>query len=198
MSEAFRALAEHVRRGAEQVISDSRQAIARGEGAKARPLLEAVAETKMVPDSLRADAAKLLAQVSGDDCIVSRDNDSPLRFRGITLAKGDSKWPGKRGDPERWHEATIYLTSGGAYVVSAALRTVWRGEMDACYAWVCDSPNSVIRTLRECDPIPSGIGYPPGDHYSQKQQRLVDDLRGRWGRLIGQLLAKCRFVETVE
>lgn len=128
---------------------------------------------------------------------VRRDGDAPLKFCGTILAEGDSAQRNGQ-DSTRWHETTIYQTVGGKYVVAIAFRTRWKGEGDVELASVCDSPKGVILALREYDPVPAGIGFPPGEQFEAKQQRLLADLRGRWGGLVSSLLADCGFSERVE
>lgn len=196
MSDPYRTMSESFRQGAERLLADARAALSRGEVDRARECLEPVAETAMVPDHLRRDAATLLAEIAGEEHTLSRTGDAPLRFRGVVLANGSSErheGPGQN----RYHLLTVYRTASGSHVVRAQYCSRWRDDPERDDAWVCDSPEEVIRTVREYDPIPPGVGFPLGEYYEAKQQRLLADLRGRWVSLVAKVLGECRFSERV-
>lgn len=131
-----------------------------------------------------------------DEFTLPRTGNQPLRFRGQVLAEGTSRRPDQKDT--RWHGAVVYRTAAGKFVVLARFRTRWEGEQDDDRAEVVEAPEGVVRTLREYDPVPEGIGYPPGDSFAEKQRRMEADLRARWAALVGRVLAECGFAERVE
>lgn len=189
--------ADAVRLGAERIILDARAALAKGDTGGVRSPLTVVAETALVPDALRRDAIAILAQIDGEEFTLARTGDAPLRLRGVLLAEGDSERRGGN-DTTRHHELAVYRTGSGRYVVRIAYRTTWQGEGERLLAIICDTPDDVIACVRGHDPVPPGIGLPPGEHFAAKQVRIEESLRSRWGVLASQVLAKCGFSERVE
>jgi hypothetical protein len=112
-----------------------------------------------------------------------------VHFTGEILADESSRLTSGQ-ENNRWHEARVYRTKGGQYVVEVVYCTQWQGEN--YYHWVLEAgaPSSVEMRLREigceiCNPVK---GYPPSDHYADKQARLIHDIQQRFEVLVSEVL----------
>ena len=111
----------------------------------------------------------------------------PIAFRGEELASATSKRTSGQTST-RWHDLTLFKTEGGSYVLKIVFRTQWENEIDRIWAEVLADPVLVAEALEEHDPTPEGIGFPHGDSYREKQQRLEADLRVRFQDAVSELL----------
>lgn len=134
----------------------------------------------------------------GGEITLKRTGKPPLRFRGELIEESDGER--QRGkENTRWHELGVYRTEGGKFVLRIAYRTRWQGELDRDDAVILDRPEKVAAALQGYDPCAAVEGYPPGDHYAQRQARLMDDVRRRYETQISELLASSpEFAEKVD
>lgn len=141
---------------------------------------------------------------------LSRTGESPLQFRGQLIAESDSRPPGRPPtDATRWHELALYelepdpgteeTRAAGVewpreYIVAVGWRTRWQGESDADDVLLAEDgmplsgTSEVVQALRDYDPLQHLTGYPPGEHYCDKQQRLEQALTREWRRAVTELL----------
>jgi hypothetical protein len=83
----------------------------------------------------------------------------------------------------------LYRAAGG-YVVAIAYRTRWQGELDRDEAHTAARAVDVEKILRDYDPAGHVSGFPAGEHYAEKQRRLLSDIRARYEDQISSLLEK--------
>ena len=119
---------------------------------------------------------------------LSRTGHRPLTFTGEKLAEADNYNPTRNLD--RYFELAVYRTRSGRYVVSIALRAECRGEGDIMTVVYSEDPAEIERALRDYDPCPPGIGFPPGESFVAKQDRLREDMRRKYDGLVTELFAK--------
>lgn len=123
---------------------------------------------------------------------IPRTGDVPLEIRGHVLAHITTKEPAGEGR-FRWHELTLYDLGGERYAVHVTYRSEFlrRGStVEPSYDWgqVLDGPEALIdwlQKLRESRPV---LGWPTGEHYAERQKRLLKDLRLRYERAVTLLL----------
>ena len=128
---------------------------------------------------------------------LQRTGNSPLTFTGELLASANGERQAGK-EQNRWHEVAVYRTGGGRYVVSVHYRTRWQGELDHGQAEVAETAAEAAAVLRDYDPCGRVQGYPAGDHYAEKQSRLMADLRARYDTLVSEVLSGEEFAERVE
>lgn len=131
---------------------------------------------------------------------LARTGDAPLTFEGEHLA-GISIERISGRNRNRWHEIDLYRTRAGRYVLTIAYRTLWQGEHDTRRAIPCDTPGGVREELRAFDPLADVGGYPPGDAYRDKQERLERTIRLDWAEGVRELFAAldaAEFAEVIE
>ena len=115
---------------------------------------------------------------------IQRTGNRPLVFTGELLAVEPEEWP--KGN--RWHQLATYRTQGGKYVATCTLFTSWQGENTHYSAEICDSIDSCIDWFRNY-PIDTGLaGYPDGEHYKAKQDRLIRQLKLNFDASLADLL----------
>jgi hypothetical protein len=122
-----------------------------------------------------------------DEITLPRSGAAPLRFRGELLAESDGERRSGR-EQTRWHELAVYRTAGDRYVVRITYRTRYQGEPDVDVALVTDAAG-VAAALESHDPCAAAVGYPPGEHYAERQRRLLEDLRRRYAAQVSEVLA---------
>lgn len=130
---------------------------------------------------------------------LERTGQPPLKFRGRLLAESSGRWTVGR-DNNRWHDLEIYRTEAGRYVVSIVFETIWQGETGTKTVVLLDTPTGVTDELLEYrNRIPDLlIGYPPGEAYEDKQQRLIQSLQMRFEDQITEVLKDDAFAERIE
>jgi hypothetical protein len=130
---------------------------------------------------------------------VIRTGQPPLKFEGMQLATASSKKDGSRHEAKQWYEASVYRTKGGGFVATAVYRTVWAHEREYRWATAHASAAEAITWLQGLDVLSVVAGYPEGEQFARKQERLMDALLDQWEWLVGELLAQCgdEFAEVV-
>lgn len=119
--------------------------------------------------------------------ILQRTGNTSLKFDGEVVAESRPEpQSGKKGkDPQRWHELTIYRTSGGKFVLAITYRAEWKGEQSHYSAEIIPDVPSVVAAIRKYDPIAHVRGFPPGEMYAERQQRLLAEIRQRFDAQVG-------------
>lgn len=143
---------------------------------------EAVHRAVLLLDSSGAEEAE---PGNGGNYTLRRTGKPPLRFQGELLAEEE----GDGRDRTRWHSLRVYRTAGGRYVLHIEYTTRFQGESDYCAAWVLEDAVAVGKKLTEYDPTAHVAGFPPGEHYAEKQARLLADIRRRYEAQVSEILA---------
>jgi hypothetical protein len=129
-----------------------------------------------------------------------------LAFDGELLAQvvGDAYLPAGRRNP-RWHDLSLYRTRGGKYVLFISLISDWERrdrtlEPEHHVATVLDSEAAVRRALETHDPATGIEGFPPDSQFASRQEKLLDDVRARYGRCVSDLFGQLgpEFSEVVD
>lgn len=135
-----------------------------------------------------------------------RTGDRPLTFAGELIASADGRRQGGK-EANRWHELAVYRTARGNWIAAISYRTCWQGELDESLAQhVTVAPSdpplkeqeigeAIAAFFRHYDPTGAVKGYPDGAAYSEKQHKLLADIRFRYQSLVSELLAN--FAEEV-
>ena len=129
---------------------------------------------------------------------IPRSGLPPLRFQGELLAESDgSCYAGQ--DRLRYHDIAVYRTDGGQYVVHIAYCTRFQGEVGDDQAEIVTEPQGVSDVLADYRPEVRVQGYPPGDHFTAKQARLVQDICARYVSQVSDILQVApEFAEVVQ
>ena len=138
-----------------------------------------------------------MASTADQEHKLTRDGNIPLAFRGSLVAEAGDKWHGGK-ERNRWIDLRLYRTRAGAYVVERVLRTMWQGEQDVHEAVVCESAEVVVEAIRGWDPAQLPIGYPPGEQYTERQARLLGELRAIYRARATTVLQALDVSERVE
>ena len=128
---------------------------------------------------------------------LTRTGHAQLTFQGDLLAKSDGHWFASV-EQNRWHNIAIYQTEGGTFVVHVEYNTCWQGEAGASMVDTCAAPAGVEDILLSVDPTALVQGFPTGEAYAEKQDRLMTGLRQRYAMQVSEVLAGELFAETVE
>lgn len=144
-----------------------------------------------------SEAAEVANAVEAEEITLSRTGDAPLSFRGHRIASSDGERLGGK-ERNRWHEITVYRTTRGRYVVHVAYRTRWQGELDRDTAAACNAPSEVVAMLRDYNPLTQLMGFPPGEAYAERQERLEADVAAGYQSIVGDVLAKIDAAEVIE
>jgi hypothetical protein len=82
--------------------------------------------------------------------LISRTGAPDLAFQGEEIASASTRWV--RGQQQnRWHELTLYQTTGGKFVAAREYITQWQGESGETEARVCESEADVIEFFGQTD-----------------------------------------------
>jgi hypothetical protein len=128
--------------------------------------------------------------------LLPRSGQAALRIRGENIAAVDGQHMGGR-EQNRYHTLAIYRTEAGQYVVRIGYHTSWQGECGHDAAEVAATAAACGRVLRDYDPLEHVAGYPPGENYVARQERLTADITARYQALVSALLSDPIFAEDV-
>lgn len=120
---------------------------------------------------------------------LTRTGDRPLQFTGEIIAEAGGRLHAGQ-EQNRWHEIRVYRTVGGKYVLAVEYCTCWQGEDGHHHSSVHDTTADVAEEIKYHDPLVHLLGYPPHPQFAEKQARLEDSLRQRWGVLLSDILGK--------
>lgn len=109
-----------------------------------------------------------------------------LEFEGTSLVFESNNWVNGR-DRNRYHEIMVYEPSDGGYILHVSFITQWQGEYDHYAAWELETLEQVVEKLNNYDPIEFLVGFPPGEHFAEKQERLEESLKRDWIELKGKV-----------
>jgi len=130
--------------------------------------------------------------------IISRTGKPPLRFDGRKLAEISGQTWGQPKRPRRqWHTITVYECSTGGYVVVVSYCTIQPGEIPHTHAEHVEYGDQIPAALIDYDPLDHVRGFPPGEQFARKQQRLLCDVQRVYDWIVGDLLASPDLVELV-
>ena len=142
--------------------------------------------------------------MAGNQYNLKRSGTAPLAFTGELLAessglqlhKGTDK-PGKR---DSWHEARVYKTEGGNWIVEITFQSSFRHEHPAWYAEAFETPQEARNALESYDPSKDVRGY-PADHpgREEKQRALLEAARERFDAILTDLFSQVpEFADRVD
>ena len=120
---------------------------------------------------------------------LTRTGERPLKFKGEVIAEAGGHWHVGQ-EQNRWHEIRIYKTAGGKHVLEVEYCTCWQGEDSNHRAIVYDTLEEAVDALEFIEPLEHLIGFPPHPQFAEKQARLEDSLRQRWGTLLSDVLGE--------
>lgn len=133
---------------------------------------------------------------------LERTGQAPFVFTGEQVAHTSGRHlSGKEAN--RYHEIALYQTKGGNWILQIQWSTHWQGEVGASYASQLASPVEVRDHLEAHNPLQDLQGYPPTQHYRQKQERLEDNVMRLWDQTVSGFYAEVLeaghvdFAETV-
>lgn len=118
-----------------------------------------------------------------------RSGDRPLEFEGEILAAVNTSSTTRNEPAGRWYECQIARTSGGQYAVEVCYHTQWQDTEDDVDFSFWGDETEVLCWLQSFDPTAPVLGYPPGQQFQARQQRLHDVIRARWTTALTELLA---------
>jgi hypothetical protein len=133
-----------------------------------------------------------------DTFTIDRSGLAPLTFTGQLLCESDGQFMAGQ-ERNRWHDLAVYKTESNKYVLSISYRTRWQGEIERDYADVLVSPEEVRYSLANYRPTQYVRGYPDGEHYRDKQERLLQQIQLDYDYQVSEILGSSpEFSETVD
>lgn len=119
---------------------------------------------------------------------IQRTGDTPLIFSGKTVCGISGDYVNGK-QLNRWFDLQLYSTTDGLYVASVIYQTRWQGETDRSDAH-CGSASEVAAWLTEYDPQNCVEGYPTGEAYRERQERLMRTICDHYEHRVGELLVE--------
>lgn len=129
-----------------------------------------------------------------DRVLVRRTGLPALELRGYGLAAQVSSRTPSGARQNRWHELEWWShddqLAGPEQRHCLVVRycTSWQGELGHDHAEIL-LRRDLERVLRSIDPCAHVAGWPVGEAYEQKQQRLLRDIRAGYEHAVSDLLA---------
>lgn len=118
-----------------------------------------------------------------------RTGQGPLTFRGRRLAAVTGPIHGQRV-LDRWYDLVLYRSTEEGGILEIIYRTRRPGEIDHHTALRLATLESdlIVAELRGYDPLAPVLGFPPGEAFQAKQERLERTLRQIYDARITALL----------
>lgn len=138
-----------------------------------------------------------------DHVLIRRTGLPALRLDHYGLqAQASSRAPsGPR--QSRWHELEWWSHDDRLpgpeqrHCLVVRYRTQWEGELGHDHAEIL-LRRDLERVLRQIDPCAHVAGYPDGEHYAEKQRRLLVAIRAGYEHAVSDLLAVARVWEKCD
>lgn len=135
-----------------------------------------------------------------DHVLIRRTGLPALRLDGYGLAASATSYTPQGTRSSRWHELEWWshdLHPGGPeqrHCLVVRYVTQWQGELghDAAHLLL---RRDLERVLREIDPLAHVAGFPDGEHYRAKQERLLREIRAGYEHAVSDLLDVARVWE---
>jgi hypothetical protein len=113
--------------------------------------------------------------------ILQVTGEVPFEFEGQIVFEGSTEIH-KSAERNRFHEVGVYKTKTD-WVLHIDYKTRWAGEHDFSEVWRRNSLAQIIRDICEYNPLGYVAGYPAGQHFAEKQQRLEIQIQRDWEAL---------------
>jgi hypothetical protein len=126
-----------------------------------------------------------------------------LRARCDSQQEQAQSWTAYRGQATRWYCLAIYQTKGGKWVGCVTYKVAGpvqeHGERDDQRAEICESPAALAKWFKSYDPLIPVHGWPPGDRFRERQERLLKHMKALYERQVSALFEQLpEMVETVD
>ncbi len=120
------------------------------------------------------------------DYMLRRTGLPPIKFKGTLLVQRSSKDADSPVHGSgRMYTIRVYRHDDGRYVCQVLYGTTWAGEYDVDWAVYGES---VARLLECYEPLRGVRGYPTGERFQAKQERLKASMRATWESLVSDVL----------
>lgn len=110
---------------------------------------------------------------------LERTGQAPFVFEGEQIAQASGQHLGGK-EASRYHSLELYRTKGDNWILQIQWYTHWQGEVGVSYAFLLEGPGEVRDKLEAHNPLQDLQGFPPTQHYKQKQERLEDNVVRLW------------------
>ena len=120
-------------------------------------------------------------------CALPRTGDAPLVADVDVLAKCSTQRLGGR-EYARWHALELYQDVLGPYILRIGYCTSWQGEHGYDWAARVGDADAVRAARRDHDCTAYVAGFPPGQAYAAKQERLLDEIEHRYDLAVSAVL----------
>lgn len=108
----------------------------------------------------------------------------PFEFTGIEIFSGTTRDTSL--NQNRYYVLDIYEAKdddGKYYLAHIEYETCWDGENDFRCLYDADNLNELKNLLDSYDPLAYLVGFPTGDRYIEKQNKLKEQLSFKWQEL---------------
>jgi hypothetical protein len=114
-------------------------------------------------------------------------DDLPIEFDGELVFECSSAWVNGK-ERSRSHTIALYQF-GSSFILHIEYCSRWPGEHDNSLVTPdLASAEAVILALNNYNPTQYLVGFPKSDHFKEKQESLVSQIKADWGLLKGQLI----------
>lgn len=112
-------------------------------------------------------------------------NELPLEIEAELIYEEDNEYINNR-EQNRYHSLAIYKSvddKGEYYVVNILYNTLWQGERSISEIWESETKEGIKTILDGYNPVLHVVGFPDGERYEQKQEKLLQSLTFDWNEL---------------
>lgn len=137
------------------------------------------------------------------EVLIRRTGDAPLQIIGYGLAAQATSHTQQGTRSSRWHELELWshderLTGPEQrHCIVVRYRTQWQGELGHHWAQLV-LRRDVAATLRAYDPLEHVLGYPPGEQFRARDERMRREIVAGWEHAVSDLLEQAAVWELGE
>lgn len=113
--------------------------------------------------------------------VIARDGLPPLSFAGKVIAQPVVESVGKR-----FYFVTFFERDDGMFVLGIRFESDWNKEFPCQWAFIGKDSLDFTLQLRDFNPVPPAVGYPPDERYAWKQQQLEYQLKNAFNAALSQ------------
>lgn len=129
---------------------------------------------------------------------LNRTGNAPLTFTGELIGIGGTRPASVTSTKLRWHELTLYKSRGGQLVAHIKFRTEQPTESAFDTVELAGDADSLREALDHYEPVDFLDGYPEGDKWASRQERLLTRISDQYLAAVSELLTNAGIVDTIE
>jgi hypothetical protein len=130
-----------------------------------------------------------------EDYVMEHTGHPPLRITGSLVAS--ARMGGDAKGRSRWVDVNLYRTRTGHYVIGIRYDSEWPDETPYSeFFGPTPDPHEIVHYLLRFDIRDHVGGFPEGDQFKARQERLLKSMQRKFMAATGQVLAEAAMEDS--